>query len=91
MPHVILPMWVDLYTFAALSETIGVGVWGCKKTSPEWTAECLEEALLATVDGRRAATSVMQEKARMLGEEVRLREKGRDVAAREIAKLAYVR
>lgn len=84
-----LPLWVDLYNFAALVETLGVGVWGCKPSSPEWTAECLSKAILKTVDGSQESLT-MREKAKQLGDKINLREKGRDVAAKEIAKLAYV-
>ncbi|KAF4503571.1 sterigmatocystin biosynthesis peroxidase stcC [Fusarium agapanthi] len=35
--QVILPLWADLYNYAALAETRGVGVWGCKESTPNWT------------------------------------------------------
>ncbi|KAF5719546.1 2-hydroxyacylsphingosine 1-beta-galactosyltransferase [Fusarium mundagurra] len=35
--QVILPLWADLYNYAALAETRGIGVWGCKDSTPHWT------------------------------------------------------
>ncbi|KAF5983070.1 2-hydroxyacylsphingosine 1-beta-galactosyltransferase [Fusarium bulbicola] len=35
--QVILPLWADLYNYAALAETRGIGVWGCKESTPNWT------------------------------------------------------
>ena len=80
-------MWVDLYNYAALAETIGVGVWACRETSPGWTVDGLRDAFMGVAVGEAGAE--LREKARILGEEVRAREPGRDVAAKEIAKLAY--
>ncbi|WJG37122.1 uncharacterized protein FOBCDRAFT_147839 [Fusarium oxysporum Fo47] len=34
--QVILPLWADLYNYAALAETSGIGVWGCKDSTPNW-------------------------------------------------------
>ncbi|KAG9253746.1 uncharacterized protein F5Z01DRAFT_127520 [Emericellopsis atlantica] len=86
VPQLVLPLWADLYSFAALAETLGVGSWGCRQTSPEWTSECLSESLLKVIGDDN-----MREKASALGEKVRARGKGRDIAAKEIAKLAYVK
>ncbi|CAH0045635.1 unnamed protein product [Clonostachys solani] len=90
VPHVILPLWVDLYNFAALSETAGIGVWGCRDTSPTWTADGISSAIIKVVDGGEASIS-LREKSRSLGDKLRAGEKGRDISAREIAKLAYVK
>lgn len=81
---------MDLYSFAALVEDIGVGVWGCRPTSPTWTRECLRSSLLDIVDKGPAAQG-RREAARTLGDKVREGGEGRDIAAREIAKLAYVK
>ncbi len=83
-------MWADLYNFAALAETIGVGVWGCKEITPDWTSECLTGSLLRALDGSPDIVS-LRNKAKQLGDKVQARDKGRDIAAREVAKLAYVR
>ncbi|KAF5667262.1 2-hydroxyacylsphingosine 1-beta-galactosyltransferase [Fusarium heterosporum] len=51
VPHVILPLWADLYNYAALAEMSGVGVWACKDTTPEWTNRSgwlLAESSIAT-------------------------------------------
>lgn len=79
-------MWADLYNFAGLAETIGVGVWACKESSPHWGSECLASSFLEVLD-----SATIRNKARQLGDKVQAGDKGRDVAAREVAKLAYVR
>ncbi|KAF5594994.1 2-hydroxyacylsphingosine 1-beta-galactosyltransferase [Fusarium pseudocircinatum] len=50
--QVILPLWADLYNYAALAETRGIGVWGCKESTPKWTGECLLDAFMKGIDGR---------------------------------------
>lgn len=88
VPHIILPLWADLYGFASLADDIGIGVWGCRDTSPSWTAECLSSSMLSVVGNSRSATSI-RINAKKLGARVQAREKGRDISAREISKLAY--
>lgn len=88
--QVILPMWADLYNFAALVETIGLGVWGCKETSPNWTSKCLSSAILEVVGGGEPSVN-RRKKAKSLGLSVQWGEKGRDIAAREVSKLAYTK
>ncbi|KAH6685851.1 hypothetical protein F5X68DRAFT_209414 [Plectosphaerella plurivora] len=88
--HLILPVWVDLYSFAALAEDMGVGVWGCRATSPDWTRECLRDSLLDLLDKGPVAQE-RRDAARILGDNVRKGGKGKDIAAGEIAKLACVR
>lgn len=88
MPQVILPMWADLYAFASLVENIGIGIWPCKRTAPRWTREGLLHAMSTILDDKAGAE--MRRNARMLGEEVRARPAGRDVAAMEVAKLAFL-
>src|SRR6478609_7593521 len=87
--QVVLPLWIDLYNFAALAETLGVGIWGCKATSPSWTSECLASAFLQAVSAEDEA-NVRREKAKEIGAKVKARPQGRDIAARDIAKLACV-
>lgn len=90
VPQVVLPLWVDLYGFAALAEGSGVGFWACKESSPAWTPECLGAAFIEILsDG--PANAARRQKAKQLGDAVQAKEKGRDIAAREVAKLAYVR
>lgn len=88
VPQIILPQWADLYGFAALAETIGVGVWACRQTSPGWTVDSIAQAFLKVVDGGEASIS-MRETARRLGVTVRSRGKGRDIAAQVVANMAY--
>lgn len=86
VPQIVLPLWVDLYNFAQLVEDIGVGVWGCREISPDWTAECLSDAILKVADGGPKSLA-MRETAKRLGE-ISQKSPGREVAAREIASLA---
>lgn len=84
----VLPLWADLYNYAALAETSGVGVWGCKDTTPDWTSQCLTAAFLEVVEGDHGG--VLKKVAKQLGDRVQTGRKGRDIAADEVAKLAYV-
>lgn len=84
VPQIILPQWANLYGFAALAETIGVGVWACRQTNPGWTVDSLTQITLKLVDGSEASIS-MRETARQLGATVRSRGKGRDIAAHVVA------
>ncbi|KAI8945167.1 hypothetical protein F4801DRAFT_594345 [Xylaria longipes] len=85
IPQVILPLWVDHYSFARLSEYIGVGVWGCPETSPTWTSECLSEAIRKVVHSNESQG--FQDKAKKFGHLAQINP-GQYVAAREIARLA---
>ncbi|KAH9907429.1 UDP-Glycosyltransferase/glycogen phosphorylase [Xylariomycetidae sp. FL2044] len=87
VPQVVLPLWLDLYGFAQLVEYIGVGVWGCRELSPDWTAACLSAALLRAVPVSAESNDPFQTKARELRDRAR-KNPGRYIAAREIAKLA---
>ncbi|KAF3000608.1 hypothetical protein E8E14_001515 [Neopestalotiopsis sp. 37M] len=86
-PQVILPQWADLYDYAVIAETIGVGVWGCRETSPDWTNECLEHALLSVLQDGPTSFSLAS-KAQAFGELASSMGPGRDAAARIIAGLA---
>ena len=83
-------MWIDLYNFASLAENLGIGVWGCRETSPYWEADCLSDAMLQVISEDGVGVKI-REQAKQLGKKVRSAEKGRDLSAREIAKLAYVK
>ncbi|KAH8881836.1 UDP-Glycosyltransferase/glycogen phosphorylase [Thozetella sp. PMI_491] len=85
VPQVVLPLWLDLYNFAQLVEQIGVGVWGCRESSPSWTPECLSEAIIRVVASNESST--FRENAQKLGK-VAQNKPGREVAAQVIAKLA---
>jgi hypothetical protein len=87
---VVLPLWADLYNYAALVENIDVGVWACKATSPDWTSECLTASFLRALDDGKNSLS-LRENAKRIGIKVQANDKGRNIAAREIAKLAYVK
>ena len=80
-------MWIDLYGFAAQVEALRVGVWGCRGINPRWEVDCVRDALLGVVRGEKS--DVMRRRARELGEEVRTRGRGEDIAAGVVARLAY--
>lgn len=82
----VLPQWVDLYNYAQIVEDLGIGMWGCRETSPDWTVGCLKSAFLEML---RASpkTAAMRSKAAAFGETARINP-GRNVAARELSKLA---
>ncbi|CAH0025263.1 unnamed protein product [Clonostachys rhizophaga] len=90
VPHVVLPLWADLYNFAAIAENVGIGIWACKDTSPNWTAEGISGAILKAAAGEGSDVALRQ-KSKSLGDKLRAGEQGRDIAAREIAKLAYIK
>ncbi len=75
-----------MYNIAQVAETLDIGIWACRETSPDWTSECIQQAVLLVVKDSPASLS-MAEKAASFGELAR-RSVGRDVAAQEIAKLA---
>ncbi|VTT64519.1 unnamed protein product [Fusarium fujikuroi] len=87
--QVILPLWADLYNYAALAETRGIGVWGCKDSTPNWTSECLLDAFMRGIDG--CGESFLQRRAKWLCARIKAGKRGRDVAADEVAKLAYMK
>ncbi|KAJ4196151.1 hypothetical protein NW767_009611 [Fusarium falciforme] len=89
VPHIIIPLWADLYGYAALAENIGVGVWACRGTNPDWTVDHLSQSLLKVLDGGEASLS-MREKAKKLAEKIHAGGEGREIAAKKIAELAYV-
>lgn len=90
VPHVILPLWSDLYAFASLADDLGIGRWACRSTSPVWNAKCLSKGMLDVVGDSKSAASI-RTKAKELGSTVQSREKGRDISAREISRLAYIK
>jgi UDP:flavonoid glycosyltransferase YjiC (YdhE family) len=87
VPQIILPQWGDLYDIAQVAETIGVGVWGCPETSPDWTATCLEHAFSRVLHDGPTSRSII-ESAAAFGDLATSMGPGRDAAARVIAKLA---
>lgn len=86
MPQVVLPLWVDLYNFAALAESIGTGVWGCSETSPTFYPECVSEAVIKVAGGGPESVAFAA-KSKALGDAARAKP-GRDISARIIAQLA---
>jgi len=79
----VLPLWADLYNYAQLAEQIGVGLWACRETSPEWTPECLRDDILKV-----AVSEALRAKARAISAEAGKDGPGRDISAGTIAQLA---
>ena len=86
VPQVILPQWADLYDYAQLVENLNIGVWGCRATSPDWTAECIQQAILFVLEDSPTSSSMTRNAASF--RELTRKSVGRDVAAREVARLA---
>ncbi|KAJ2989437.1 hypothetical protein NUW58_g3464 [Xylaria curta] len=85
VPQLILPQWLDLYSFAQLAQNTGIGIWGCPDTSPSWTTDCLRDAFATVLWGE--VSNSIQKKAKHFGE-IAQSNPGQNIAAREIAKLA---
>jgi hypothetical protein len=80
-----LPLWLDLYGFAQLIEHVGVGVWGCRDTSPYWAPDCLYDAIIRVAQSNESAA--FQDKAMKL--RLKAQESpGRYGAAQKVARLA---
>lgn len=88
MPHIVLPLWVDLYSYATRVEYLGVGVWGNKATAPNWTAEELGNAFMTVLGDDEKAKS-LRRKAKKLGDSFKDKA-GRVCAADKLAELAVV-
>ncbi|KAI8951441.1 hypothetical protein F4801DRAFT_589656 [Xylaria longipes] len=85
IPQIILPLWLDHYSFAQLAQTAGIGIWGCPDASPWWTAACLRDAFITVLGGESG--DAIRNKAKYFGD-IAQRDPGQNVVAREIAKLA---
>lgn len=85
VPHVVVPMWVDLYNYATLAEFTGVGIYATRGTAPDWSVEGLSSAFLAVVKGPNSAA--MRQRAQSIAERMR-KEPGSHQAAKAIAGLA---
>ncbi|KAI3584121.1 hypothetical protein IWW34DRAFT_863133 [Fusarium oxysporum f. sp. albedinis] len=70
--------------FPSLKESKGLGVWGYKATIPDWATTGLSGAILKAI-----TDEPIIEKAKTLGEMVSSVGRGRDIAVRVVAKLAY--
>ncbi|KAI9151313.1 glycosyltransferase family 1 [Paramyrothecium foliicola] len=51
IPHIILPLWFDLYNIARAAEYRGIGIWPGKDTAPEWAVDKLVEGFRAALTG----------------------------------------
>lgn len=86
VPQVVLPLWADLYDYAVRVEMLGIGVWGSKRSTPNWTAEELGGAFFKALGDSDEAVS-MRKKAGELGRQFQ-KNPGRITAASEISRLA---
>ncbi|EJT78299.1 hypothetical protein GGTG_03400 [Gaeumannomyces tritici R3-111a-1] len=87
VPHVILPLWGDLYSYATLAEYAGLGIWASKQSAPDWTVEELSAAILKLLSEDDPFTVAARAKAKALSAKAKLR-LGRDHAADIIAEIA---
>ncbi|OBT64999.1 hypothetical protein VE03_05701 [Pseudogymnoascus sp. 23342-1-I1] len=84
-PHIVLPMWVDLYDFATRVEYLGIGLWPNKKSAPYWNATELGAAMVEIVEDGEVSRE-MRRKTKELGELCR-KNQGRKVAAGKIIEM----
>jgi hypothetical protein len=85
IPHMILPLWFDLYNIANTAEYIGVGIWAGREIAPEWAVDSLVDGFRSSLEGPKSL--LMREKAKELGR-VAKAYGGSHAAAAEIARLA---
>ncbi|CAM1502543.1 Fc.00g045270.m01.CDS01 [Cosmosporella sp. VM-42] len=85
IPQVVLPLWFDLYNYAATAEYRGVGIWPGKETAPIWDADSLARGFMQALVGN--SSDSMRKKAKELAKIAR-QYGGRDKAAMEIANIA---
>jgi hypothetical protein len=77
---------MDTYNIGTLVEHLDIGVFGCKETSPDWTAECLESSIASVVDGSEKSKA-FRRNAQRLGEIARAAPR-KEGAARIVAQWA---
>ena len=57
VPQIILPIWFDLYNYAATAEHLGVGIWPNKDTAPDWEADALSRGFMEALSAARRPAS----------------------------------
>lgn len=77
---------MDLYNFAALVESLELGVWACRQSSPYWSPDCISEAILKGVN-ESEASEFMRRNALNVAKEAQ-KNPGRYASANIIAQLA---
>ncbi|KAL8382118.1 hypothetical protein RB595_006075 [Gaeumannomyces hyphopodioides] len=87
VPHVVLPLWMDLYNYATLAEYAGLGIWASKRSAPDWTVEELSAAILKVLSEDDPFAVAARAKAKALSAKAKVR-LGRDHAADIIAEIA---
>ncbi|KAF2260858.1 UDP-Glycosyltransferase/glycogen phosphorylase [Lojkania enalia] len=86
VPHVVLPLWVDHYNIAVLVERLNIGIWGCRASSPQWTAECLHGSIASLVEANENTKRIRKNADKLA--EISRASPGRDGAARIVARFA---
>lgn len=90
LPHIVLPIWVDTYDYAARAEFLNVGIFGNKTCAPSVRAVEFGQALVRiTRDTEEAVTFRMS--AKRLKEVCRAKGHGRELASVAILKEAGIR
>lgn len=90
IPHIILPVWLDTYDYAARAEFLNIGIFGSKRAAPDVQAEEFGDALVrATGDSEEAAK--FRTSAKRLKDLCRSRGNGREISAATIMKVAGMR
>lgn len=87
VPHVVLPLWADLYNYATLAEYAGLGIWASKRSAPDWDVEELSAAILKLLSEDDPFAVAARTKAKAVSAKVKVR-LGRDHAADIIATIA---
>lgn len=89
IPQVILPAWYDCYEFAVRADYTGIGLWGNQTVAPRVDGKELGKALVKVVKAEAEKGGVsIREKAWEMGEIVRAKGEGREIAAEEVLKVA---
>ena len=85
VPQVVLPLWFDLYNYAATAEYRGIGVWPGRETAPVWDADSLGRGFIQALVG--ASSESLRKNAKELANLAR-QYGGRNMAAQEIVSIA---
>jgi UDP:flavonoid glycosyltransferase YjiC (YdhE family) len=66
VPHIVLPQWIDTYSYATTTEYCGLGIWASKETSPAWDSQMLVDGFLTMLVGEEGKK--IRSKAKAVGE-----------------------
>ena len=85
IPHVVLPLWVDHYNLASMTEYLGIGIWPGRDKTPEWTPAALSDGYLHVLKGNESIK--IRNKSKSLAK-IAASYGGRNTAAAKVASLA---